>query len=81
MFAEKTKKRIAVMEPDDNGDFRFKPIKDGEFRLVVKDMLTGMCVANIPVKVETTSTEKRKLLVRMIGFGPLHSCSYGELVN
>ena len=81
LFAENRKKRVAVMEPDDNGNFKFEPIKDGKFWLVVKDMVSRMCVASIPIRVEAASTEKRKILVRMLGVGPIDSCSYGELVN
>ena len=81
LFSENTKKRIAVIEPDHNGNFKFKPIKDGKFWLVVKDMITRMCVASIPLKVKATSTERRKILVRMLGIRPLDACSYGELVN
>lgn len=80
LFYEATKKRIAVLEPDENGNFNFKAVKDGIYRLVVKDKYgVGFCLASIPIRVRSTSSERRLIVVHMLMFPPIDRCSYGDL--
>jgi len=78
LFSEKTKKLVKVVEPDDHGNFKFKSIKNGDFRLVVIDIYGGFCVANVPLTVQRGSTEVRTITVHM-RYPAIDFCSFGDL--
>ena len=80
IFDERTKRQVKVVEPDDSGNFRFRNVRDGSYRLVVKSVDGGFCVASIPVRMTTKTRKYRKIIVHMLLTPAIDRCSFGEIV-
>jgi hypothetical protein len=79
LFSEGSKKPYSVIHPNSKGEFKLNA-PDGKYRLVVKDGYGLYGAANVPITVDKTSAERRKILVSMRP--PLiDSSSYGNFEN
>lgn len=79
LFDEESKKIVLFTRPNANGEFRFKNVRNGSYRLVVKHHFGFYCAANISVQVDRTlSSHKGSLLVSMAPNG-IDACSKVEI--
>jgi len=76
LFEERKHALVSKIETASDGSFNLPKVKNGAYRLVVKGY--GFCPANVPIVVQLSHKERRRLIVHMQGAG-IDSCSGGEL--
>jgi hypothetical protein len=74
VFTEDGHTLVATMMSDKNGEFQFKNVAKGFYRVVVR--VEGLCPANIPVNVESSLLAHRRLEITMQS-KDIDTCSYG----
>lgn len=84
LFTEKDHRLIASAVADDEGNFKFKSVPLGRYRLVVYDPQNLLCVANMSLRVvgwPRGGIFKRKSTTIMIHMrvSGIDECSYGEV--
>jgi hypothetical protein len=76
LFTEEDHKVVASVVADVGGHFEVRDVAPGRYRLVAR--AEGLCTANIPLEVVTSSRRKQEIVVHFRPAG-LDTCSYGEL--
>ena len=74
LFSENGHVLLATAVSDREGKFHFDKVEKGLYRVVAR--VTGLCPANVPVKVESGFLTKRKMIITRRPKG-LDTCSYG----
>lgn len=78
LFEEQTKGLVKSITPNERGEFKFKNIPDGKYRLVVKAFYNAFCLANLSVEINKKVGANKEIQVNMVGQGT-DNCSYGVL--
>lgn len=78
LFSADGKKLIATTLPNRKGEFRFKNIANGQYRLIIKHHFGFYCVANILVTINANRHDNSNLLVLMKPEG-IDECSLVRL--
>lgn len=78
LFTEEDHRLIASAVADEKGRFRFRPISEGRYRLVVRDPQNAFCIANMPLRLARWRREKAKALVIHLRPSGIDDCSYGD---
>jgi hypothetical protein len=76
LFTEKDHRLVASAMADEEGQFKFKPVRSGLYRLVVRDPQNAFCVVNMPLRIVETR-RGRPLVIHMRRVG-IDDCSYGD---
>ena len=74
LFTEDGHALVATQVSGKNGEFRFKSVTKGLYRVVVR--VEGLCPANVPVSVGGSLLANRKLEITMRS-KDIDTCSYG----
>lgn len=74
LFTEVGHALIATVISDKNGKFRFAKVDKGFYRVVAR--VEGLCTANIPIRIDSSILEHRKLEITMQPKDD-DKCSYG----
>src|SRR5215213_586479 len=80
LFTEKNHQLIATSVANDKGYFRFSNIASGRYRLIIRDIENGLCVANVPLLVSRRRKAKmvdKPIIIHMRNAG-IDDCSYGD---
>jgi hypothetical protein len=78
LFNDADKKFVAFVTPNRNGQFRFKNVPKGRYRLIVKHEFNAYCVANILIEIGRNESQQKSVLVVMKPEA-IDDCSYGRL--
>jgi hypothetical protein len=74
LFTEMGHALIATVISDKDGKFKFEKVDKGFYRVVAR--VEGLCTANIPVRIDSSLLEHRKLEITMQP-KDVDKCSYG----
>jgi len=74
LFTEDGHTLVASMLSDKNGEFQFKNVAKGLYRVVAR--VEGLCPANVPVSVGSSLLANRRLEITMRS-KDIDTCSYG----
>ena len=74
LFTEDAHALLASMMTDKDGKFHFDKVGKGLYRVVAR--VDGLCTANVPIKIESSMLEHKKLVITMQP-KDIDTCSYG----
>jgi hypothetical protein len=81
LFTERDHHLIASIVADDDGNFRFRNVPSGRYRLVVRDEYGGFCTANTKINVvgwPRGGFRKRKQIIVHLRPSAIDTCSYAD---
>lgn len=65
LYSEDGKKLISRFEANDDGTFSKSRIRNGKYRLLIRDLFGAFCTANIPIEIRDNSPRGTKLAVTL----------------
>jgi hypothetical protein len=74
LFTEQGHSLVATVITDKDGKFKFAKVDKGLYRVIAR--VEGLCPANIPIRIDSSILEHRKLEITMQA-KDIDTCSYG----
>jgi hypothetical protein len=80
VFTKSGKKLLATTVPNEKGEFHFRKLPRGSYRLVVKHTFNRYCVANRLITIRTKASAKKAVRV-VLNPGGIDECSRIEIAH
>ena len=81
LFTERDHRLVANIVADDDGNFRFRNVPSGQYRLVVRDEYGGFCTANSRINIigwPRGGIRKRRRIIVHLRPSAIDVCSYAD---